>query len=310
VRRLAERTSPALAAALGGTAANVAIPAEEARRSRLYNRFVQQAGLAWAARALREGIEVVCLDGLACAWLFYDDPELRTVAAADLLVRGRDLPRLADFLRRHGLAVPGGSGAGLRPVLSPDGSIAIHLHRQPDAWPVHRGLAAELAFRDSRPLTVDGLRVRVPSTTHCLLLAATWAARGRFGPDTVGSVIDAGAILRKAADQVDWPELLRLARRGGMRRPVGHFFALLDLLGIDVAAVPAPLRRPPRGPAGAELAHAVAAYEALFPEASTGWAALRREWLLSAGPRVAAVRGLARLAGLARRRRAAPGAGA
>jgi hypothetical protein len=138
---------------------------------------------------------------------------------------------------------------------------------------------------------VDRLRIRVPSPTHALLLATAQAAQARFSAGALPAVLDAAAILRRAGNEIDWPALIRTARRGGVRAGVGGCFALLHRLGLTGPAVPELLRRPLRGGAAAELDRVVADFESLFAGQPTRWARFRRHWLLSGGPVLAVLRG-------------------
>ncbi|MEQ9640707.1 MAG: nucleotidyltransferase family protein [Alphaproteobacteria bacterium] len=285
VRRLAELTSPAFAAAVGGHSAASAIDAGTAHRSRLFNQFARQGAQTWAARLLREGVEVLCLGALGNAAAYADDPDVQPIEHAELLVRRRDRARLAGVLRRHGLDV------GADVALAPDGSLRLAIVTQAAPWPLARALNPDMLFAESRPATVDEVRIRIAAPTHALLLAAARAAANGFGAGSLPQVIDAAAILRRAGDEIDWLTLTRLARRGRIRGAVSGFFALLDRLGFDLSMVPAPIRRQPRGAAAAELARVVADFEALFPRPPSRGGRFRRHWLLTGGPLSACARG-------------------
>lgn len=284
VRRLAELTSPAFASSVGGRAATAVIDPDAAHRSRLFNRFARQGAQTWAARLLRDGVDVLCLGELGNAAAHAEDPDARAIDRAELLVRRRDRARLTAALRRHGLEIDG------EVALAPDGSLRLAFTSQAAPWPLSRALTADVLFAESRPATVDEVRIRVPSPTHALLLAVAHAAAEDFHLGALNHALDAGAILQRSGDEIDWLAFTRLARRGRIRGAAIAFFALLDRLGLDLSAVPEPLHRQPRGAAAIELARAVDDFEQFFPASPTRWARFRRQWLLTGGPLVAIAR--------------------
>jgi len=308
VARFAALTSPALAAAMLGPAAT-GIDAEAAEASRLLNRLRRVTGVRWARHAAAAGIEVACIKGLATAHSLYDDPDLRAMADADLLVRAADYHRLVQVFAAAGL-VPGKartrsrwgfvSDASARPMGQKDGASTIDIHIHPDAWPLHRALSTELLFaRAVRQATSEGTII-VPAPTDSLLLAASHAARDLFGPGTTKTVVDAIMLLRGDAARIDWDLFAATARVGLVLHPAIAFLAAVVRLGGLDDAVPAALCTPPRG---SEFARMLDDYVALFPHRAGPWQRLRRELLLAAEPAVALRRNLRRLAGLARPRR-------
>ncbi|MDP6566049.1 MAG: nucleotidyltransferase family protein [Alphaproteobacteria bacterium] len=308
--RLVDILGPSLAghvlSGTSGTAASPLVDAGEVQHDRLLNRFRRVDGLRWARLAAEHGIPVVCLKGLAIAHFVYAEPDLRTMADADLLVRLADRDDLLAVFDAAGLRFrtpearsPWGfiSDASYQPLTTDDHQSNVDLHVHPDAWPLHRALPTSEVFAAARPLASPSGDILAPSTTHMLLLCASHAARDLFGPTTVKSLIDAALLLHLKAGEIDWGELQALASAARVGKPVRAFFAILDRLGGPTAALPAGLGQ---APASAEFERAMADYLALFPDDAGILGKLRREALLCAEPQVALRRNLQRLWGLFR----------
>ncbi len=317
-RRLAEHVSPAMAAHLleGATAGGEPlIDPEEARRSRLFNRFHRLTGIKWAMVIAKAGIEVVWLKGLATTHAVYPDPDLRAMLDADLLVRAEGRDRLIAILGERGFSFyvdpnppPWGftGDASYLPFLSADRTANIDIHVHPDDYPIHLSLTTERVFAASRTLDTGHGVIRVPSLEHMLLLQASNASRERFQSFTVKSLIDAMTILGRFGETLDWAAIEDLARRGRMLRPLGVFFALLGRLGVALDCVPAHLVAAPAGLARLEFERMIADYGGMFASEPGMIAKLRREFLLGAEPGVAMRRNAARLRGLVRPKSGVP----
>lgn len=306
LERLVELIGPALARHLL-PASDIEVSANDVRQSRLANRFRRADGLRWARHAAVNGIQVVCLKGLAATHLFYPDPDLRIMSDADLLVADANHDELVTLyqvagLRFHQVEARSTWGlisdASLLPLTSADGASNIDLHVHPDAWPLHLGLASTDVFAAARLISAGDGEIWVPSVTHMLLLTASHAARDLFGPSTAKSLIDAALLLQKYGDEVDWQEFEGRLRAGRVEKPVRSFLAILKRLGPVTGAVPEHLTQA----AGSEFERAVADYAALFPTDSSALARARRELLLCAETGVAMRRNWQRLAGLFRPR--------
>jgi hypothetical protein len=314
--RFAAWTSPALAARCFGAIDNTPFDAAAARASRLLNRFSRVSGLRRALAVAAAGIEVVCLKGLGTAFALFDEPDVRAMADADLLVRPGDFERVVAVFERAGFgfaAEPGRSpwgfisDASFQPMLSADGAVNIDLHIHPDAWPLHRGLSTEAVFAAARAVPTPEGKIRIPAPHHMLLLTASHAARDLFLGGTVQAMIDAAQLLARHGAELDWQAFATAAAAGRSRQPVRAFLALLARLGVDMRAVPETWWRPPAGLSGAEFERLLHAAQALYPAAANGWLArFRRELLLAAEPDVALRRDLWRLLGLLRPGRGLP----
>jgi hypothetical protein len=314
--RVAAWTSPALAAHCFGAIEKTPFDAAAAHGSRLLNRFRRVTGLRWATAVAAAGIEVVCLKGLGTAFALYDEPDVRAMADADLLVRPGDFAGVVAVLERAGFsfaAEPGRSpwgfigDASFQPMLSADGAVNIDLHIHPDAWPLHRGLSTEDVFAAARAVSTPEGNIRIPAPHHMLLLTASHAARDLFLGGTVQAMLDAAQLLGRAGAELDWQAFTAAATAGRSRLPVRAFLALLARLGVEVSGVPEAWRQPPTGASGAEFERLVRAAAALYPDAANGWLfRLRREVLLAAEPDVALRRDLQRLFGLLRPGRGLP----
>jgi hypothetical protein len=284
------------------------------RASRLAVRFARSQQLAWARVIAETGLDVVYIKGFAAAHSLYADPDVRIIGDLDMLVRPGDIGRLIDLLGRHGFRFAAAShrrwgsiaDASSAPYVSPDGLCNIDIHRHPDSFPAHLSLGTEIVFDASVRAMAGDIPIRVPCREHALLLAATNAARDKFGPFSVRQTVDALVMLRDGPAP-DWRRIDALAQQGGYLAPFGVFLALLVALGLSAERVPPRLGTPPTGLRGREFARLVDAWLGLFPVDATFWATLRRESLLCAEPSTGFRRNLARLAGLLKPRDGVPG---
>lgn len=211
-----------------------------AMESRLYQKLRRVAALRLAVAAGGAGHEVVCLKGAATAALLYAEPDARPMADLDLLVPARGLLPLVEWLYSEGFrfaprrsrAVWGLIGdASYRPLLAADGVLNIDLHTEPDAWPLHQGLDAAAVLRASRVCETEAGVIRVPSSSHLLLLAASHAGRDLFATDTFKNLVDGLFLVAGQAGPLDWAEIEARAATGRVQRPLAVFRDLLSVLG-------------------------------------------------------------------------------
>lgn len=314
--RLAAMTSPATAAwllrdATPGDAPLIA--PDEAERSRTSHGERRLAAARWLAVIDRAGVETVVLKGFAIGALFYPDSAVRGFADLDLLVRKRDLDRLIDLLAGHGFAFHyaadtpawGHIGdASFHPFVASDGSMVFDLHIHPDDFPVHRGITTEMVFADARTVTDGDASFRAPCTDHLVLLAITNAMRDKFDPLAVRALTDLVVMLARARVEPDWPQLLRIAKRGGFLRGMRAAVLLLHHLGVAAERLPESLLKPYEGFAerwaAREFATLVADVGRMFSSRPSRLALQTREWFLSVGVDALAVRNARRVIGLLR----------
>ena len=324
---------PAAIAAVLGTALvgwALSLPADRAdiRRSRLYNRYRTVGGWRWAVRLREQGIESVCMKGLAAAAALYPDPDLRAMADADLLVRPEDVRPALNFLLSQGFAVgqeptrhPWGmiGDASAEPLVSPEGSN-LDLHRYPDAWPLHEGLSTADVLAASLHCETPEGRVRIPCPEHQILIAASNAARDLFDPPSLKLVIDGAFLLHRydtgaaagsalarnalASNALNWDAIEGIAGRSDTLRGLRSYLTLMSLLGFETGRAPDHLFLRPSGHDMRllrRLAADLAAGRFSDPAQDHGLAhRLLREVLISGSLRIVVRRNLLRLVGLIR----------
>ncbi len=316
-RRLAELLSPALAEyALRPAVARLGLSlldGDAVAESRLHNRYVRATQIKWARVIAEAGIETVYLKGFATAHTLYAEPDVRTIGDLDVLVRERDLPRLVDLLAGRGFRFGGArlppwgfiARGSFAPFVSRTDRCNIDLHVHPDTYPVYRSLTTEIVFAEAEAAEAEDLPIRVPSREHAFLIAATNAAKDKFGVFAPRKILDALLLLRREPP-LDGARLAEIAAAGGFLKPLRVFVALLGRLGADVATLGPALGAPPGGLARAEFERLVRETEALYPETPGACARWRREVRLCAEPAVAVHNGWRRLSGLLLRRRGVP----
>jgi hypothetical protein len=309
--RLAGLASPVLAAHLLADASaalgEALVDPTAVEESRLLARFRLQHQRRWAAAIAAQGIETVCLRGIAAGITVFGDAALRAQGDMDLLVREADLRALVSFLagqgfrffrppvHRWGMI----SDASFLPFVSPDGECDIDIHVLPDCYPAHLSLTTDRVFAAARRIDGEGGGLLAPSSSHAMALCVTNAAKDKFDLFALRKVIDAAAMLR-GRQPLDWDEILGLARDGRYLKPARAFFCLLRRLGAPVGAVPPALLRPPAWPARPVFERVARDFRDLFatrPSMAELW---WREITLCAEPRVALHNAGLRLRGLVR----------
>lgn len=307
--RLALFSSPATAAWLLApvlSPAIAAVPDVEIMRDRLTTRYLRAEARRWFAQMAAAEIPVLPLKGFATGLAVYPDPELRGLGDVDLLVRRRDLPPLVALLRREGFVFRPSQGtarwghigdASFDPCVAPDGRLAFDLHIEPDDYPLRRSLSAEAVFAAARPAVDAGQTLSLPCGAHLMVMAMSHAARDKYDPNALRSLLDMAAMLTRGAPSFDWDAVLAVTGARGIARLAGQ---VLIGLGLPPERLPKSLAAPYRGLAAWELARLLADLRSLFAPPPGKLVLLRREWLLTGGSRVAAWRAARRLRGLLR----------
>lgn len=312
----AMRCAPPLVvlAALGGHAD--AATAARGAQIALFCRYMlsrQLQAMRWLEEA---GIAVVAMKGLAAALADWPQPAQRIGGDLDLLVRRADLAAIVALFARRGFRFGGVlksrwgflSDASYLPFHSPDGVCNIDLHVEPDSYPLHRGLDAAAVFAGARRATCNGLGIAIPAAEHSLLIAVANLAKDKFTPGGARKLIDIARLLRCAA-ALDWAQIERRARRARLTLPLRTALSLAVALGLPPMGVPACWTAPPGGLAGLRgLAwrDLLQRWQAFDDGPAPLPVLLRREWLLSASPAVAARLALRRLRGLVAPRSGVP----
>jgi hypothetical protein len=310
--RLAMLSSPATAAWLLAPVLPLgyeAIPSADVLRDRLQTRYLRAETRRWLGPIAEAGLAVLPLKGFATGLAIYPEPELRGLGDVDLLLRPADLAALVHLLRDRGFVFRRAQGAqvwglisdaSFHPFVAPDRQLAFDLHIHPDDFPLHCSLSTEVVFAEAHETVDAGMTLRIPCDEHLLLMAMSHAARDKYDPSAVRSVVDMAVMLTRTGRAIDWLGLRALAEAGGNCRILRLAVQVLRGLGLPMEGIPADLQRPFRGLAAWELTRAVDELGNLFALPSGKWALQRREWLLTGGPRIAAWRTARRLRGLLR----------
>lgn len=254
VAYVAALTSPYTAQALLNPAAGV-LDAALVEQSRLINLYALQVQRRALGELAAVGVDAVALKGFAHAHLHYARPEIRLIGDLDILVPRAQIGTVIETLRPRGFRFGAGQrprwgfigDASFIPFHSPDGTCNIDLHIEPDAYPLHRGLDAQLLRDQARRLALGPIQVLVPSPTHQLMLLVSNAAKDRFFPSVLRKLIDVAALLRSDGASIEWRDLAEIADRARLRKALGVMVRLLldlgmpgDWLGGEGCALAAP----------------------------------------------------------------------
>ncbi|MBT3792141.1 MAG: hypothetical protein HN658_05450 [Rhodospirillales bacterium] len=250
VQRLAKRTSIGLAswvlAPLFETFPDL-VSEQSRARSHQRHRFMQASAVKWLGPIADAGIDVVCLKGMATKYCFYPDPLIRGLGDVDLLVHADDVPGLVKHLRSAGFRFKRSRGtprwglsseASFHPFVAPDGAFSFDLHIHPDDYPVFQSLTTQDVFAKSVDIAAGEIQIKVPSFDHLILIALTNAARDKFGPLSVGAMIDVMVGLARPGANCDWGGLMALAESGGYARALTAGVHLLAALGVPQGRLP------------------------------------------------------------------------
>lgn len=205
------------------------------------------------------GVPVVVLKGLHLSVEVYDDPAMRPMIDADLLLRRDDLQRAARIVESFGFRQrPEGRRGRTDPHLPeahrhhlgtfwyPDGP-PIELHYDLSAPGSGRRFALDELWSRARPARVGAARVLVLAPEDALLHACHHAAVGHgFGVKLL-NLCDVPVALGHWGADFDWDAFWSRARRWGVERSALLTLALVrDRLGYplpDRAALPLLARR-------------------------------------------------------------------
>lgn len=185
--------------------------------------------LAAVASALEEaGIEAVVLKGAVLAHMVYPDPSWRPFGDLDLLVRNRDWDRITALIGTLGMRRrlpeprPGfDKRFGKAAVFIGTEGAEIDLHRTLTAGPFGLWIDTDELVDRSVTFEIGGVRLRRLDSTALLLHASIHASLG-WRPPLLWTLRDVVQIAR--SDQVDWDDLLGLARRWKMQPVLSHSF--------------------------------------------------------------------------------------
>jgi hypothetical protein len=267
VGRLAEFISPALTAYLLHPATarygRRLVAADPARESRLANRNTRMRLLGWAEVVIAAGIDVVFLNEFANAHTIYPDPDLRSVRDLDVLVALDDIKPLVHHLGGHGFRAADEDVAGAISLAANDGCTTLNLYLGISDAADKPTIAAAQVASASRSIELDGAKFRFPSPEHTLVLAASVAAKARFGRLCVRDLLDVVMLLRLDAG-IDWPRVREIAGSSRLDKPLRTLLSLLVELGLGANGLPAKLIRPPRWPANKKFRHLVDSHRELF----------------------------------------------
>ncbi len=251
--RLASLTSPALADALLGPAAQIEDQATDA--SRRHNRLVKAVQLE-ALDALGDaGFEPLVLKGLGQAAQYYADPDSRGVSDLDLLLPADAVDGAIGFLVERGFRfVPARTASGfsapspnsMAPLIGPDGLCQIDFHTDVESGAAARALPTAAVTARAHRIAVSDREILVPAPEDALLIIAANLSRDKFGGEAVRKVIDAAALLTRTS--VEWSALEARAEKGGLHRALRSLLLLLRLGDLSFGRDPRPYDGIAKGP--------------------------------------------------------------
>lgn len=190
------------------------------------------------------GIRAIVLKGAALAELVYPKRELRPMSDVDILLNETDL-ELAESVMRDLRYTPNeakGSRQWYRsfhhhlvPYISRDSSVAIELHQHI----VPRSMWSRIPVADlwtrARPAQLASRHALVLSPEDQLLHVSIHASSCNYYRSALRSLYDVAFVLRGYAQELDWNELGRRARRYGIGRDVYYvLWAAKSFVGADV----------------------------------------------------------------------------
>lgn len=239
-RLLAAGTLPAEAAPPRTLKLQWALNAE--RSVRLYER--QRRVISRLAAFYREhGIPMMVLKGYGLSRC-YPRPEQRPCGDIDIWLFGRQ--RQADTLLRQERHVRIDEDVHHHTTFRIEGVMVenhydfLNVHAHPSNREIER-LLKRYAERPGERVEIEGAEVLLPGADFNALFLLRHAA-SHFAAQDIGlrHVVDWALFVARYHDRIDWPALVRTARKMNMHRFLGCLHAIsTDCLGLDAAKVPA-----------------------------------------------------------------------
>lgn len=196
----------------------------------------------------RHDIPMMVIKGYGLS-LCYPHPEHRPCGDIDIWLYGRQ-QEADDLLRREwNMAID--ADVHHHTTFAVDGVMIenhfdfLNIHAHPSNGTIEK-LLQQYARLSGEEVSVDGAPVRLPSADFNALFLLRHAAL-HFAAQEIGMrhVVDWALFVEHHHDRIDWPELLKTARRMNMHRFLNCMNAVaIDRLGLDAAFVP-PFRREP-----------------------------------------------------------------
>lgn len=210
------------------------------RNARLYNQLEHTL-----VRLADAGIDAVVLKGAALAEPVYGDIALRPMEDLDLLLHTRDVERANAILEVRGYrplewyrraAWYRMHSHHLAPLVSPDGSVVIELHRHivPPATRVE--LAVDELWARVRPTQIGSTQAFVFAPEDLLFHVCTHHALSREFVGGLRTLCDIAAVIDRFGEELDWNRLVSVATAAGASQHV--FFALAWAHALVGAACP------------------------------------------------------------------------
>lgn len=216
----------------------------ERHKARHADRVAKLAGIG---AALGEaGITVVLLKGGALGTVVYRDPALRTMGDVDLLAREDDLVAASRVLRRLGYTADDSWRSEawyeahhhhLAPLIAPDGSLVVELHRAIVEAGEGRVPVDGLWERASLE-RIGGVPFRVLAPSDLLLHLCLHLARDNmFVGGKLRDLRDMAETIRHSGEAIEWDAVVTRAKAWQVARYV--YWALWLARDMAGAAVPA-----------------------------------------------------------------------
>ncbi len=174
--------------------------------------------------------------------MYRDDPGLRPLSDIDVLVREEDFAEVDSVLREKGFR-PREENEGLeryrtQVLYSFEGKVFLDVHRGFVGRKLHDDMLnvdEERIWKSKRKLSLRGYDVYTLDLVHTLLYQCIHLAM-HHGFSGVRWYVDVLEFLNKYGDELDWDEVMGLARDYRVRRPV--YYALR--FARDMLSAPVP----------------------------------------------------------------------
>jgi hypothetical protein len=180
-------------------------------------------------RLRKEGILFIVLKGTYLAEEVYGDPALRPVSDLDLLVREKDLARIAEVLGELNYSpdiseLRDRARHHLRPFVK-TGAVPIEIHRDIQNLRGPSPEDIEGLWTRAKWTRVGGVEVLALSTEDLLLHLSMHAVQHHYSIKLI-SICDISEILRCRSEQIKWEQLLLMANRWKARNALFLMFRL------------------------------------------------------------------------------------
>jgi Uncharacterised nucleotidyltransferase len=221
-------------------------PLRETTRKTLVDNLLLLKALRDVAAALgEEGIGFVLLKGASLLGFLYQEIQLRPMVDLDLLIRGKDWPKVAETLGQRGYRLPSPERerfyqeSWYHQLVESPGTPSCYLEFHWNLESVERSrIDTDELIRDAVPFEIEGEQFLRLCDDHLLLHLSIHLAH-HFQDPSLHWIEDLRRLLARGS--LDWDRIGRVARQWGVANCLAYSLGYLER--VHPGTLPPPARR-------------------------------------------------------------------